>query len=145
MLRSFRTYIFLVLFTTCYLPPINYINGKLWDSNRVVYDKAFERLGLSSSTLDKILPTLSGLTQTLLFSICPTIFRFVADFEGSSTSMDAAEHRSMIFFWYFYIAARFMGQILWQFFSKLVGGSKFFVLPVCIVLVHHGCHSLRSE
>ena len=100
----------MILFTSFYVVPINMINDFIWDSARQA-----KLLGPTiANALTKYRSSLSGLTQSLLFSICPVIFKFLANFEGSSSSMQKSEQRSMIFFWYFYIIARFMGQILYN-------------------------------
>jgi hypothetical protein len=39
--------------------------------------------------------------------------------------MEMAERRAMIYFWYFYLIARFMGQILWQAAVSFLTGSKY--------------------
>ena len=83
-----------------------------------------EMLGLSIESASKLTSTASGLTQSLLFSICPMIFKFMAYSEGSSSSMDMAEQNAMIYFWYFYIIARFMGQIVWDAVLSFFEGSK---------------------
>ena len=61
-----------------------------------------------------LLSPVTALTQSLLFSICPVIFKVLANIEGSATSMDKAEQKAIIYFWYFFIIARFMGQIIWN-------------------------------
>jgi phosphate starvation-inducible membrane PsiE len=99
----------MIVFTCSYVAIINFVNQYLWDPK--VYSTVF---GLSESTLDSVMPTLSGLTQVLLFSICPVIFKFLANVEGSSSSMEEAEQRALIYFWYFYFIARFMGQLIWE-------------------------------
>ena len=81
--------------------------------------------GISEENATKFTSTASGLSQTMLFSICPVIFKFVAYCEGSSNSMEMAERRAMIYFWYFYLIARFMGQILWQAAVSFLTGSKY--------------------
>lgn len=75
--------------------------------------------------LSGLLPILSGLTQTMLFSVCPQIFKFVANCEGSASSMAKAEELAILYFWYFYIIARFMGPILWDSIVKFTTGSEY--------------------
>jgi len=109
-IRRWIVMIFLLVFTGCYIVPINFIN------NNFVPSEEFwlEKLEIPQKIVNRVLPSLSSLAQTLLFSICPSIFTFVADAEGSATSREKAEERAMIFFWYFYIVARFMGVFVWD-------------------------------
>lgn len=71
----------------------------------------------------KILSTVTGLSQTLLFSISPAIFKFLSNLEGSSSSVGHSEQKSIIYFWYFFIIARFIGQIIVDAFLSVVYGS----------------------
>jgi len=109
-IRRWTTIVLLVLFTSFYIVPINFINRFIWYSGR---ETIFGRTMIANS-ISNYASSLSGLTQSLLFSICPVIFKLLANFEGSSSSMQKSEQRSMIFFWYFYIIARFMGQIVFD-------------------------------
>ena len=118
---SSRVFTVLVVFTSCYIVSINNLNEAIWNP------EIYTNFGISQSTMSKVLPTLSGLTTTLLFSICPTIFKFLSDFEGESSSMEKAEQRAMIFFWYFYICTRFLGQILWDSIQKFTSGGKDYI------------------
>jgi len=70
-----------------------------------------------------LLSPVTALTQSLLFSICPVIFKVLANIEGSATSMDKAEQKAIIYFWYFFIIARFMGQIIWNITVRFFDGS----------------------
>ena len=79
---------------------------------------------VNEGALTSWLSTISGLSQTLLFSVCPTIFKFLANCEGSSSSMEKAEQQAMIFFWYFYIFARFLGPIGLASVKNYLGGGK---------------------
>ena len=110
----------MIVFTCSYVAIINIINTFLWDPG--LYETLF---GLSQETLSTVIPTLSGLTQTLIFSICPVIFKLVANSEGSSSSMEEAEQRALIYFWYFYFIARFMGQLIWESVLRFTKDGKY--------------------
>ena len=69
--------------------------------------------------------TLSGLSQTLLLSIAPYIFEILANIEGSATSEGKVEQTALIFFWYFFIVARYMGQIVWGMVEQVWEGCKY--------------------
>ena len=88
---------------------INVINNFLWNPD--LYAGAF---GLDEQTLDKIIPTLSGLTQTMVFAVCPQVFKFVANKEGAATSLDSAQKKAIIYFWYFFLVVRYLGQLVVQ-------------------------------
>eukprot|EP00536_Pseudo-nitzschia_multiseries_P003826 jgi/Psemu1/237046/estExt_Genewise1.C_600084 len=109
-IRRWITYTFVILFTCFYIGIIDLVNEHIWNPDKVValFGEA------AQASLSKYSSSLSGLTQILLFSVCPVIFRIVANFEGSSTSMQKAEQRALMYFWYFYIIARFMGQIVYK-------------------------------
>jgi hypothetical protein len=92
------------------------------------------KINVSSDTVQKYTASLSGLSQSLIFSICPPIFKFLAYSEGSSSSMEKAEQKAMIFFWYFYIVARFLGQILINGIMQFLNGGEYitpFVFLFC--------------
>jgi len=67
---------------------------------------------------------ISGQSQILLFSICPPIFKILSNVEGSATSENKAQQKAMLFFWYFFLIVRFMGQIVWDIASEYFTGSK---------------------
>mmetsp|Transcript_106364 Transcript_106364/g.216917 ORF Transcript_106364/g.216917 Transcript_106364/m.216917 type:complete len:1248 (+) Transcript_106364:328-4071(+) len=117
--RRWIVYPFLVIVTGCYLYPINLIQRYVWGT----LETKISDSDISDSFLNKAVPTLSGLTETLLFSVCPVIFKLVANFEGSSSSMARAEQQAMLYFWYFYIVARFMGQLVWEGIMKFYSGG----------------------
>eukprot|EP00535_Pseudo-nitzschia_heimii_P006203 CAMPEP_0197187098 /NCGR_PEP_ID=MMETSP1423-20130617/15235_1 /TAXON_ID=476441 /ORGANISM="Pseudo-nitzschia heimii, Strain UNC1101" /LENGTH=1014 /DNA_ID=CAMNT_0042638587 /DNA_START=252 /DNA_END=3293 /DNA_ORIENTATION=+ len=120
-IRRWIAYSFVVLFTALYIVPINFINRYLWNT------AAFKGiLGDSTESYKYFLsirPTLSGLTQSLLFCICPFIFSCVANKDGTASSMAKAESRAMIYFWYFFIVARFMGPLMYQMFQEFLYGD----------------------
>jgi len=71
-------------------------------------------LGISMETATDWSIVISGLTQSLVFSICPLVFELLANIEGSATSLGKREQKALINFWYFYLVARYMGQIVWE-------------------------------
>jgi hypothetical protein len=114
-----------VLFTCFYTVPVNLINNMVLSPG--LWSRALTKLNITTppGTVQKFLSTLSGLSQSLIFSICAPIFKFLADAEGSSSSMAKAEQKAMIFFWYFYIVARFLGQILMEGILQFLKGGKY--------------------
>jgi hypothetical protein len=94
---------------------MNSINQVLWDPDLI----GVFRLPTT------IIPTLSGATQSLVFSACPQVFKFIANKEGSATNTAVAEQRAMMYFWYFYLFARYLGQFVVQAYTKFTDGSKY--------------------
>jgi hypothetical protein len=105
--RVLRVYLVLIVFSFVWTWPIDKINNLILDPALLA-----DLLGISYNTAVRYMATFSGLGQSLLFSVCPTIFKFLSCIEGSSASMEQAEQKAMIYFWYFYIVARFMGPVL---------------------------------
>ena len=68
--------------------------------------------------------TASGLVQTLLFSVAPYLFEVLANMEGSATSAGKAQRNALLYFWCFYVVARFMGKIVWDAVLSLWAGCK---------------------
>lgn len=102
-----RVYLVLIVFCALWTKPIDQINNLILQPTLVA-----DTFNVSYNTAVRYMSTFSGLTQSILFSICPIIFRFLSCIEGSSISMEQAEQKSMIYFWYFYIIARFLGPVL---------------------------------
>ena len=102
-----RVYLVLIVFSFVWTWPIEKINNLILDPALLA-----DVLGISYNTAVRYMATFSGLGQSLLFSVCPTIFKFLSCIEGSSASMEQAEQKAMIYFWYFYIVARYMGPVL---------------------------------
>ena len=66
----------------------------------------------------------SGYVQSAFFSILPQIFKALAFFEGSSSSLAKAEEKAMRYFWYFMLITSFAGASLLQMFiDGLVNGT----------------------
>ena len=126
-----RVAAFLVFFTCTAIYFVELINSALLNPN--IYANYF---GIPQEALNGILPLAAGLTQILLFSLCPVIFRSMANIEGVASSMEIAEQRAIIFFWYFYVVARYLGTITWEtvkqiFFDREYGKNE----PKCISYV----------
>ena len=116
--RVDRIYTFITLFTIFNVWIVNIINEYIIEPVLRPINDGYGELGASLAS------SASGLTQTVLFSSGPAIFKLLAGVEGSSTSMAKVEQKAMIFFWYFYIVARFLGQIVWQMFISFAQGGE---------------------
>jgi len=109
--RRWIIYTVIVIMTCFFTVPISLINDYILKPELWVVVLNGINVNIDKGVLTSWLSTISGFSQTLLFSVCPTIFKFLANCEGSSSSMEKAEQQAMIFFWYFYIIARFLGPI----------------------------------
>jgi len=115
-IRLWLTSIFIVIFTVTNVYFVNLINTTVLEVSKF--------LGESQEVWQAALSsTLSGASQSMLFSISPSIFQLLANSNGQCTSMEKAEQKSIIYFWYFYIIARFMGPILWEAITTFFGGE----------------------
>lgn len=54
----------------------------------------------------------SGLATTLFMALLPQIFKLVAYYEGTSSSLEMAERKALLFMWYFMLVTAFFGQYL---------------------------------
>jgi len=77
---------------------------------------------LTETELDQIFPNvnrlssvtgiLSGLLYTLFFSICPFIFKALANFGSGATSVRQAEFKAIRYYWLFILVTAFTGSSL---------------------------------
>ena len=115
-----RVFILFLAMTITYVYILDQINSVILNST--LFSKAF---AISLERADQWSSTASGVTQTLLFSVSPTIFKVLANIEGSATSEGKSEQKAMVYFWYFFIVARFMGNIVWNAWLDFWQGSKY--------------------
>jgi len=54
----------------------------------------------------------SGLATNLFRALLPQIFKFIAYYEGTSSSLEMAERKALLFMWYFMLVTTFFGQYL---------------------------------
>ncbi len=54
----------------------------------------------------------SGFLFTIFFSFLPNLFKAVAFYEGTSSSMERAERKALLFYWYFMLVTAFTGSAL---------------------------------
>ena len=54
----------------------------------------------------------SGLATTLFMALLPQIFKCIAYYEGTSSSLEMAERKALLFMWYFMLVTAFFGQYL---------------------------------
>ena len=128
-LSVIRIYTFITFFTIGNVAIVNLIDQYILQP---ILDPIDGRVGVGN-----LGSLATGLTQSVLFSIGPTVFKTLAGMEGSSTSTQKVEQKALIFFWYFYIIGRLMGPIVWDAFSQIFSspGEYFRCL-------HHPFHAM---
>jgi len=85
----------------------------LLDSKFIVdFLNDYFRLNDSSILVDAIRGLLPGLIFTLFYSLCPVMFKMIANFGSNATSQFAAEYAAMKYFWWFYIITAFWSTSL---------------------------------
>jgi hypothetical protein len=55
---------------------------------------------------------LSGLIMTLFFTFCPQLFKYLAFYEGTSSSLERGERTALLMYWYFMLVTAFFGSSL---------------------------------
>ena len=111
--------------------PINLINRSILNPEKISTWFPF----ITVETATKFVTFLSGVSQILLFSICPTFFKYIACKDGKSTSVQQMEQRAMMYFWYFFIVARYLGQFLIIAVLELFFQGKFTYLLSSLLLL----------
>ena len=119
--------------------PINFINQSILKPEEI--SKWFSFISVETAT--KFVTPLSGVSQILLFSICPTVFKYIACKDGKSTSVQQMEQRAMMYFWYFFIVARYLGQFLVIAVLELTFQGKFTYLLSSLLLLRF-CQKLNN-
>ena len=55
---------------------------------------------------------LTGLAWTFFFSVCPYLFKMIANFGSGATSVRYAEYRAIQYYWWFILITAFTGTSL---------------------------------
>lgn len=73
------------------------------------YSEFVDSLGFYGKLIVGLLP---GLCFTLFYSLCPVMFKTIANFGSNATSQFAAEYAAMKYFWWFYVVTAFWSTSL---------------------------------
>eukprot|EP00547_Thalassionema_nitzschioides_P003598 CAMPEP_0194208912 /NCGR_PEP_ID=MMETSP0156-20130528/7215_1 /TAXON_ID=33649 /ORGANISM="Thalassionema nitzschioides, Strain L26-B" /LENGTH=1137 /DNA_ID=CAMNT_0038935977 /DNA_START=263 /DNA_END=3676 /DNA_ORIENTATION=- len=73
------------------------------------YGEWVNSLGFAGKLIVGLLP---GLCFTLFYSLCPVMFKTIANFGSNATSQFAAEYAAMKYFWWFYVVTAFWSTSL---------------------------------
>jgi hypothetical protein len=68
---------------------------------------------------------LSGLLVTLFLSVCPFMFKALANFGSGATSIRQAEYRALRYYWIFILVTAFTGSSLVTMVTKGLYSGKF--------------------
>mmetsp|Transcript_4818 Transcript_4818/g.12258 ORF Transcript_4818/g.12258 Transcript_4818/m.12258 type:complete len:1303 (-) Transcript_4818:886-4794(-) len=105
-LRRALVTVFLFFFFTLYTIPLSLVSGILVrGTNSIISDQNTEDYNAISGFM-------AGLANTLFFSFCPQLFKAVAFFEGTSSSLERAERKALLYYWLFMLVTAFTGTTL---------------------------------
>jgi len=110
--RTFRKYcviilvIFISLFYTAIFSAIGTLFTKGYDEDSGGFIEKF------IGTSEKISGVVSGLLTNLFMTLCPFIFKGIANFGGGAASLRKAEFTAIRYFWFFYLIIAFVGSSL---------------------------------
>ena len=111
--RRWSVIFFMILFCCFYTIPLAFISlvlnprwlGQFFPNSKSLHDP--------DNILYKALAgPASGLATTLFMALLPQIFKLVAYSEGTSSSLEMAERKALLFMWYFMLVTAFFGQYL---------------------------------
>jgi Calcium-dependent channel, 7TM region, putative phosphate len=101
----FSTWLFLVTFCCLYTIPLSLTSNLLSANQLATWFPEMKEYSLISGIL-------TGLLYTAFFSVCPFIFRALANFGSSATNKGQAEYRAIRYYWIFILATAFTGSSL---------------------------------
>ena len=122
--NSCSTWLFLVLFCCLYTIPLS-LTSDLFSARQLA--SWFPGLEVHN----QISGILTGLLYTVFFSVCPFIFKALANFGSAATSQRHAEYRAIRYYWVFILATAFTGSSLATMITTsglYSGKSAFYVL-----------------
>ena len=102
---SCSTWLFLVLFCFLYTIPLS-LTSDLFSARQLA--SWFPGLEVQN----QISGVLTGLLYTFFFSVCPFIFKALANFGSAATSQRQAEYSAIRYYWVFILTTAFTGSSL---------------------------------
>jgi len=111
--RRWSVYIFMLFFCCFYTLPLAFISlvlnprwlGQFFPNSRSLHDP-------DNILYRALAGPASGLATTLFMALLPQIFKCIAYYEGTSSSLEMAERKALLFMWYFMLVTAFFGQYL---------------------------------
>jgi hypothetical protein len=111
--RRWSVYVFLFFFSCFYTVPLAFISIMINPRWLGYYFPNSKSLHDPDNILYKALTgPVSGLATNLFMALLPQIFKFIAYYEGTSSSLEMAERKALLFMWYFMLVTTFFGQYL---------------------------------
>ncbi|KAL3928157.1 MAG: hypothetical protein SGARI_005121, partial [Bacillariaceae sp.] len=74
--------------------------------------------------LSRLAGPFSALMYTLFFSFLPQVFKFLAFYDGTSSSMEKAERYALLLYWYFMLVTAFTGTALANLFFTWINAER---------------------
>mmetsp|Transcript_7890 Transcript_7890/g.23229 ORF Transcript_7890/g.23229 Transcript_7890/m.23229 type:complete len:535 (+) Transcript_7890:737-2341(+) len=111
--RRLSVYIFMLFFCCFYTIPLAFISlvlnprwlGQFFPNSKSLHDP-------NNILYRALAGPASGLATTLFMALLPQIFKSIAFYEGTSSSLEMAERKALILMWYFMLVTAFFGQYL---------------------------------
>ncbi len=111
--RRWSVYVFMFFFCCFYTIPLAFISlvlnprwlGQFFPNSKSLHDP-------DNILYRALAGPASGLATTLFMALLPQIFKLVAYYEGTSSSLEMAERKALLFMWYFMLVTAFFGQYL---------------------------------
>jgi len=111
--RRWSVYVFMFFFCCFYTIPLAFISlvlnprwlGQFFPNSKSLHDP-------NNILYRALAGPASGLATTLFMALLPQIFKLVAYYEGTSSSLEMAERKALLFMWYFMLVTAFFGQYL---------------------------------
>jgi hypothetical protein len=115
-LRRWSVIVVLFFFCCLYTIPLTFIQHLLDPETLTKWFPDAEGLKDPTSqtyrALSRLAGPFSGLMYTLFFSFLPQVFKWLAFFDGTSSSMEKAERYALLLYWYFMLVTAFTGTAL---------------------------------
>lgn len=111
--RRWSVYVFMIFFCCFYTIPLAFVSlvfnprwlGQFFPDSKPLHDP-------DNILYRALAGPASGLATTLFMALLPQIFKYVAYYEGTSSSLEMAERKALLFMWYFMLVTAFFGQYL---------------------------------
>lgn len=127
-MRRWSVIVFLFFFCCLYTIPLTFIQHLLDPETLIKWFPDAEGLKDPNSQTYQALSRLAGpfsaLMYTLFFSFLPQVFKFLAFYDGTSSSMEKAERYALLLYWYFMLVTAFTGTALANLFFTWINAER---------------------